>query len=44
MKNTLLLLSFVLMGIFAFAQAPQAFKYQAVDRELNGNPVINQEM
>lgn len=44
MKNTLLLLSLVLMGIFTFAQAPQAFKYQAVARDLNGNPVINQEM
>ena len=44
MKNTLLLLSFVLMSIFAFGQTPQAFKYQAVARDLNGNPVINQEI
>ena len=42
MKNTLLLLSLVVMSIFAFAQTPQAFKYQAVARDLNGNPVINQ--
>jgi len=44
MKNTLLLLSFVLMSIFAFGQTPQAFKYQAVARDLTGNPVINQEI
>ena len=44
MKNTLLLFSFALMSIFAFGQTPQAFKYQAVARDLNGNPVINQEI
>jgi len=44
MKNTLLLLSFALMSIFAFGQTPQAFKYQAVARDLNGNPVNNQEI
>jgi len=44
MKNTLLLFSFVLMSIFAFGQTPQAFKYQAVARDLTGNPVINQEI
>lgn len=44
MKNSLLLLSLILMDIFAFAQAPQAFKYQAVARDLTGNPVINQEI
>jgi len=44
MKNSFLLLSFVLMSIFAFGQTPQAFKYQAVARDLNGNPVINQEI
>jgi len=44
MKNTFLLLAFALMSIFAFGQTPQAFKYQAVARDLNGNPVINQEI
>ena len=44
MKNTLLLFSFALMSIFAFGQTSQAFKYQAVARDLNGNPVINQEI
>jgi uncharacterized protein (TIGR02145 family) len=44
MKNTLLLLAIALMSIFAFGQTPQAFKYQAVARDLNGNPVINQEI
>ena len=32
------------MSIFAFGQTPQAFKYQAVARDLNGNRVINQEI
>jgi uncharacterized protein (TIGR02145 family) len=44
MKNLYLLFSFSLMSIFAFGQTPQAFKYQAVARDLNGNPVINQEI
>jgi uncharacterized protein (TIGR02145 family) len=44
MKNSLLFLSFVVMSIFAFGQTPQAFKYQAIARDLNGNPVINQEI
>jgi uncharacterized protein (TIGR02145 family) len=44
MKNILVLFSFVLMSIFAFGQTPQAFKYQAVARDLNDNPVINQEI
>ena len=44
MKNSLLLLHFVLTSIFAFGQTPQAFKYQAVALDLNGNPVISQEI
>jgi hypothetical protein len=44
MKNTLLLLSFVLMSIFAFGQTPQAFKYQSVAPILSGNLVINKEI
>ena len=44
MKNTLLLISFVLTSIFAFGQISQAFKYLAVARDLNSNPVINQEI
>jgi len=44
MKNTFLLLSFVLTSIFAVGQTLQAFKYQAVARDLTGNPVINQEI
>jgi len=44
MKNLYLLFSFALMSIFASGQTPQAFKYQAVARDLNGNPVINQEI
>ncbi len=44
MKNLYLLFTFALMSIFASGQTPQAFKYQAVARDLNGNPVINQEI
>ncbi len=44
MKNLYLLFSFAMMSIFAFGQTPQAFKYQAVARDLNGNPVIDQEI
>ena len=43
MKNLFLLLSFVMISIF-FRQTPLTFKYQAVARDLNGNPVINQEI
>ena len=44
MKISFLFLTMLWLSLSAFAQAPQAFKYQAVARDLNGNPVINQEI
>jgi uncharacterized protein (TIGR02145 family) len=46
MKNTLLFLTLFWFNLSPgiFAQAPQAFKYQAVARDLNGNPVMNQNV
>ncbi len=41
MKNYLLLLSFVLMSIFAFGQAPQGINYQTVVRDGDGQPLAN---
>ena len=44
MKKSFLFLIMVWLSLSAFSQTPQAFKYQAVARDLNGNPVINQEI
>jgi len=44
MKKFTFLCALIVLGLTALAQAPQAFKYQAVARDLNGNPVINQEI
>lgn len=44
MKKFTFLLSIILLGLATFAQTPQAIKYQAVARNLNGDPVINQEI
>ncbi len=44
MKKFLPVLILFLAAIQTTAQAPQAFKYQAIARDMNGNPVINQEI
>ncbi|MCK4677076.1 MAG: tail fiber domain-containing protein [Bacteroidales bacterium] len=42
MKKLLLLLTlFLVSGLILFAQAPQAFKYQAIARDINGNILTN---
>lgn len=41
MKKALLLL-FAIIQITAYAQAPKAFKYQAIARDITGNELINQ--
>ena len=41
MKKTLLLL-FAIIQITAFAQAPKAFKYQAIARDITGSELLNQ--
>ena len=42
MKKTLVLLILVLSAVSIFAQAPQAFKYQAVIRDASDNLIANQ--
>jgi len=42
MKKFLLLLSILLCGVFAYSQAPQAFKYQALVRGNSGDALTNQ--
>ena len=44
MKKNLLFVVLQSLTLLAFSQAPQAFKYQAIARDMNGNPVINQEI
>ena len=44
MRHIYILLLLMLASSALFAQVPQAFKYQAVARDLNGDPVINQEI
>ncbi len=46
MKNSLLFLTLFWFNLSPgiFALAPQTFKYQAVARDLNGNPVMNQNV
>ncbi len=42
MKKFTLLFALLLAATCHFAQAPQAFNYQAIARDLSGNPLINQ--
>ncbi len=45
MKKSLLIALAMMISVGnLFSQTPQAFKYQAVARDLNGNPVISQEI
>lgn len=44
MRKIYTLCLLTLVATVLFAQVPQAFKYQAVARDLNGDPVINQEI
>lgn len=44
MKKFTFIFVLIVLGLSVAAQAPQAFKYQAVARDLNGNPEINQEL
>lgn len=44
MKKLFLFLVLICLGFFALAQTPQAFKYQAVARDMEGNPVTNQQI
>jgi uncharacterized protein (TIGR02145 family) len=41
MKNLFLLLSFVLMSIFAFGQTPLGIHYQTIIRDSDGQPLTN---
>ncbi len=42
MKNILLFLFFGLTPLFLFGQIPKAFNYQAVVRDADGNPIIDE--
>lgn len=42
MKRVSILLLFSLLSTITMAQAPQAFNYQGVSRDLSGNPIPNQ--
>lgn len=44
MKKMYVVLLFVMIPILAISQAPQAIKYQAIARDLTGDPVINQDI
>jgi len=45
MKKSLLIALAMMISVGnLFSQTPQAFKYQAVARDLNGNPLINSEI
>ncbi len=44
MKNISLLFGLLLFAAVTFAQAPQAFKYQAVARDVSGVPLENQQI
>ncbi len=44
MKNCLLTICFLIFATGLFAQAPQAFKYQAVARDNSGNLIANQSV
>jgi uncharacterized protein (TIGR02145 family) len=44
MRKIYILCLLILLTSALYTQVPQAFKYQAVARDLNGNPVINQEI
>ena len=44
MKNCIMTICFLIFAIGLFAQAPQAFKYQAVARDNSGNLIANQSV
>jgi uncharacterized protein (TIGR02145 family) len=44
MKHLLFILIQCLLGLILVAQTPQAFKYQAVARDVNGNLLMNQNV
>jgi hypothetical protein len=44
MKKFFLLFGLLLIAAVTFAQAPQAFNYQAVARDQNGDPVVNHQI
>ena len=43
-KRFLLIVSIIICCLYSFAQVPQAFNYQAVARDNNGNELINQKV
>ena len=44
MKRFTSLFAIIILGLATMAQAPQAINYQAVARNLDGDPVINQDI
>ena len=44
MKNCIMTICFLIFATVLFAQAPQAFKYQAVARDNSGNLIANQSV
>ena len=44
MKKTLSLIVLIIIALQAFAQAPQAFNYQAIARDSTGNILANQNV
>jgi hypothetical protein len=44
MKKSIFFLTMFWLSLCAFAQTLEAFKYQAVARDLSGNPLINQDI
>jgi hypothetical protein len=44
MKKLIFSLSLMLLAISIFAQVPEAFKYQAIARDLSGNVIANQNI
>ena len=42
MKKIIYTLSFLIIAINVFAQAPQSFKYQVIIRSSSGNIIANQ--
>jgi hypothetical protein len=44
MKRIVLCISFIVVTLFSFAQSPFQFNFQAVARDLAGNPLLNQDV
>ena len=44
MKKAVCILSFMMLCIIVFGQSPQAFKYQAIIRDVSGNVLANQNV